>query len=130
MSIKERPYIIEEKLNYVFVGLRRVGKSYLMFQQIRKFLYAGHSKDEYLYFNFEDDRIASLAAEDLDRIKVCYEEMFDCKPIFFLDEIQIVDGWEKFTRRLADQGYRVYVTASNAKMLSSEKVLFYRQWFA
>ena len=56
--------------------------------------------------------------------------MFDCKPIFFLDEIQIVDGWEKFTRRLADQGYRVYVTASNAKMLSSEKVLFYRQWFA
>jgi predicted AAA+ superfamily ATPase len=63
-------------------------------------------------------------------IKVCHEEMFDCKPIFFLDEIQIVDGWEKFTRRLADQGYRVYVTASNAKMLSSEKVLFYRQWFA
>ena len=46
--------------------------------------------------------------------------MFDCKPIFFLDEIQIVDGWEKFARRLADQGYRVYVTGSNAKMLSSE----------
>ena len=130
ISFQERPYIIEEKLNYVFVGLRRVGKSYLMFQQIRNFLDAGHSKDEFLYFNFEDDRIASLASEDLDRIKVCYEEMFDCKPIFFLDEIQIVDGWEKFTRRLADQGYRVYVTASNAKMLSSEKVLFYRQWFA
>jgi predicted AAA+ superfamily ATPase len=42
------------------------------------------------------------------------------KPIFFLDEIQIVDGWEKFGRRLADQGYRVYITGSNAKMLSSE----------
>jgi hypothetical protein len=120
ISFQERPYIIEDKLNYVFVGLRRVGKSYLMFQQIRKLLDAGHSKDEFLYFNFEDDRIASLATEDLDRIKVCYEEMFDCKPIFFLDEIQIVDGWEKFARRLADQGYRVYVTGSNAKMLSSE----------
>lgn len=81
---------------------------------------AGHLKDEILYFNFEDDRIASLSIEDLDSIKVCYEEMFDCKPIFFLDEIQIVDGWEKFARRLADQGYRVYVTGSNAKMPGSE----------
>ena len=120
ISFQERPYIIEDKLNYVFVGLRRVGKSYLMFQQIRKLLNAGHSKDEILYFNFEDDRIASLATEDLDRIKICYEEMFECKPIFFLDEIQTVDHWEKFARRLADQGYRVYVTGSNAKMLSSE----------
>lgn len=106
--------------NYVFVGLRRVGKSYLMYQQIRHLLDAGHLKDEILYFNFEDDRIASLSIEDLDSIKVCYEEMFDCKPIFFLDEIQIVDGWEKFARRLADQGYRVYVTGSNAKMPGSE----------
>ena len=120
VSFQERPYIIEHNLNYVFVGLRRAGKSYLMFQQIRHLLDAGHSKEEILYFNFEDDRIASLATEDLDRIKVCYEEMFDCKPIFFLDEIQIVDCWEKFARRLADQGYRVYVTGSNAKMLSSE----------
>lgn len=120
VSFQERAYKIEDNLNYVFVGLRRVGKSYLMFQQIRHLLDAGHSKDEILYFNFEDDRIASLATEDLDRIKVCYEEMFDCKPIFFLDEIQIVDGWEKFARRLADQHYRVYVTGSNAKMLGSE----------
>jgi hypothetical protein len=120
ISFQKRPYIFEDKLNYVLVGLRRAGKSYLMFQQIRHLLDVGHSKDEILYFNFEDDRIASLATEDLDRIKVCYEEMFDCKPIFFLDEIQIVDRWEKFSRRLADQGYRVYVTGSNAKMLSSE----------
>jgi predicted AAA+ superfamily ATPase len=120
VSFQKRPYIMEDTLNYVFTGLRRVGKSYLMFQQIRYLLDAGHSKDEILYFNFEDDRIASLATEDLDLIKVCYEEMFDCKPIFFLDEIQIVDRWEKFARRLADQGYRVYVTGSNAKMVSSE----------
>ena len=46
--------------------------------------------------------------------------MFNCKPVFFLDEIQIVDHWEKFARRLSDQGYRVYITGSNAKMLSSE----------
>ncbi|MDP3912498.1 MAG: ATP-binding protein [Bacteroidota bacterium] len=120
VSFQERSYKMEDNLNYVFVGLRRVGKSYLMFQQIRHLLDTGHSKEEILYFNFEDDRIASLDTEDLDRIKICYEEMFDCKPIFFLDEIQTVDRWEKFVRRLADQGYRVYVTGSNAKMLSSE----------
>ena len=46
--------------------------------------------------------------------------MFDYKPFVFLDEIQIIDGWEKFARRLADQNYHVYITGSNAKMLSSE----------
>lgn len=46
--------------------------------------------------------------------------MYDTKPIFFLDEIQNVTGWERFARRLADTGYRVYITGSNAKMLSSE----------
>jgi len=120
VTFQLRPYAIEDQLNYVYVGLRRVGKSYLMFQQIRHLLDMGHSIDEILYFNFEDDRIASLSIEDLDKIKICYEELFDCKPIFFLDEIQIVDHWEKFARRIADQGYRVYITGSNAKMLSSE----------
>ena len=120
VSLQKRPYNLEDKLNYVFVGLRRVGKSYLMFQQIRHLLDTGHSPDEILYFNFEDDRITSFSIEDLDRLKVCYEEMYDSKPIFFLDEIQLIDQWEKFVRRLADQGYRVYVTGSNAKMLSSE----------
>ena len=46
--------------------------------------------------------------------------MYDCRPIFFLDEVQLVDRWEKFARRLADQKYQVYITGSNAKMLSSE----------
>jgi len=120
VTFMKRPYKMEDKLNYVLVGLRRVGKSYLMFQQIRHLLDTGHSNQEILYFNFDDDRISSLSTEDLDLIKVCYEEMFDNKPIFFLDEIQIVDHWEKFARRLADQGYRVYITRSNTKMLSSE----------
>ena len=48
--------------------------------------------------------------------------MYDHKPLFFLDEIQIVPNWEKFARRLADQNYRVCITGSNAKMLSSEIV--------
>ena len=46
--------------------------------------------------------------------------MYSHRPIFFLDEIQIVPHWEQFVRRLADQKYRVYVTGSNAKMLSKD----------
>lgn len=120
VTFQKRLYTFEDSLNYAFTGLRRAGKSYMMYQRIRQLLNAGHAKDEILYFNFEDDRISGLTASDLDLIKICYEEMFDSKPIFFLDEIQVVDHWEKFARRLADQGYRVYVTGSNARMLSSE----------
>lgn len=109
-----------DELNYVFVGLRHAGKSYLMFQRIAQLIEQGHKKEEILYFNFEDDRIDSLDVKDLDLIKTCYEEMYDSRPIFFLDEIQLVDRWEKFARRLADQKYQVYITGSNAKMLSSE----------
>lgn len=109
-----------DNLNYVFVGLRHAGKSYLMFQRIAQLIAQGHKKEEILYFNFEDDRIDSLEVTDLDFIKTCYEEMYDYRPIFFLDEIQLVDKWEKFARRLADQKYNVFITGSNAKMLSSE----------
>lgn len=106
--------------NYVLVGLRHAGKSYLMYQRIAELLSQGHQQDEVLYFNFEDDRIDSLDITDLELIKTCYEEMYDHKPLFFLDEVQLVDGWEKFARRLADRKYQVYITGSNAKMLSSE----------
>lgn len=120
VSLIEREIHLSAQLNYVFVGLRRAGKSYLMYQQIQRLLSEGHKVEEILYFNFEDDRLVNLTVEDLDLIKVCYEELYPYRPIFFLDEIQIVQHWEKFARRLADQKYRVYVTGSNAKMLSSE----------
>ena len=115
-----RDYQFDEHLNYVLVGLRRAGKSYLLYQQIHTLLQQGHDITEMLYFNFEDDRLDSLTTEDLNLIKTAYEEMFDCKPFVFLDEVQNVDGWERFARRLADQKYRVFITGSNAKMLSSQ----------
>ncbi|WP_298548512.1 ATP-binding protein [uncultured Parabacteroides sp.] len=120
ITLIERNIHLSDQLNYVFIGLRRAGKSYLMYQQIQHLLKEGHRIEEILYFNFEDDRLVNLTIEDLDLIKVCYEELYAHRPIFFLDEIQIVEHWEKFSRRLADQKYRVYITGSNAKMLSSE----------
>lgn len=120
ITFEMRQYELEPSANYVFVGLRRAGKSYLMYQHIHSLLAAGHSIEEILYFNFEDDRIDIFNVSELDLIKTCYEEMYGHRPIFFLDEIQNIKGWEKFARRLADTGYRVYITGSNAKMLSSE----------
>ena len=120
VSFVKRAVTLSDNFNYVFVGLRRVGKSYLMYQQIHHLIETGISPEEILFFNFEDERIAGMDTEHLDMIKRCYEEMYSHRPIFFLDEIQIVPHWEQFVRRLADQKYRVYVTGSNAKMLSKD----------
>lgn len=91
-----------------------------MYQRIQELLAAGHSEEEILYFNFEDDRLDGITLSDLDTLLQCYAELFEHKPFVFLDEIQIVEGWEKFARRLADNKYSVCVTGSNAKMLSKE----------
>lgn len=120
VQLIRRDALFEPHSNYVLVGLRRAGKSYLLYQHAQELLQQGHKAEEILYFNFEDDRLAGVELADLDTIKLAYEEMYSWQPIFMLDEIQIVDGWEKFARRLADHNYRVYITGSNAKMLSSE----------
>lgn len=120
VSIFRREYDFEDNLNYVLVGLRRAGKSYLLYQRMHQLMAEGHTVEEFLYFNFEDDRLIGMQVADLDNIITSYREMFDYEPFIFLDEIQIIDKWEKFARRLADQGMRVYITGSNAKMLSSE----------
>jgi predicted AAA+ superfamily ATPase len=93
VDLIKRNYELFDNQNYVLVGLRRAGKSYLLYQQIQNLLQEGHPIEEILYFNFEDDRIDNLSLTDLDLIKQTYEEMFDFKPLFFLDEIQIIDHW-------------------------------------
>lgn len=104
----------------VMVGLRRVGKSYMLYQIMSQLVEQGHSWNEFLYVNFEDERLDSFALDDFDSLKTSYEEMYDTRPIFFLDEVHVVSGWEKFVRRLADQKYMLYITGSNARMLSGD----------
>jgi len=120
LSFIRRDIEFEPHSCYVLVGLRRAGKSYLLYQRIHDLLAQGHAIEEFLYFNFEDDRLEDIRQSDLDTIKQAYEELYEHQPIFMLDEIQLVDGWEKFARRLADHKYVVYITGSNAKMLSKE----------
>jgi len=101
--------------------LRRAGKSYLMFQHIHALIKSGKATiQQILYINFEDERISSVKAEDLNILIESFHEMYDHKPLMYLDEIQNITGWEHFVRRLADSGYRVFVTGSNAKMLSRD----------
>lgn len=119
-EVVPRDFSFEDFGNYVFVGIRRVGKSYLLYQRIQQLLANGTGWDEILYINFEDERIGEMGREDLNLLLETHMEMYGKRPILFLDEIQNIEGWEKFARRLADAKYKVYITGSNAKMLSSE----------
>ena len=119
-KIVNRDFIFEEFGNYVFVGIRRAGKSFLLYQRIQQLLMQGVKWDEMLYINFEDERLGDMTAFDLNLLLEVHLEMYGKKPILFLDEIQNIAGWEKFARRLADTKHRVYITGSNAKMLSSD----------
>lgn len=120
IKLQSRNVCFEENANYVLVGIRRAGKSYMLYQHIQHLVANGHSIEEMLFINFEDERISDIRKEDLYLILEAYRELFAFQPIIFLDEIQNVDGWEHFARRLADEKYRAFITGSNAHMLSRE----------
>ena len=110
----------EDFANYVLIGVRRAGKSFMLYQQIQDNLKKGITWDSMLYINFEDERLIGMTAQELNLILEVHGMMSAQRPILFLDEIQNIEGWDKFARRLADNKYRVYITGSNAKMLSSD----------
>lgn len=106
------------------IGARRSGKTYLLYHLIGKLYQENVSKENILFINFEDERL-KLRSEDLDLILQAYLELFpdsDLKKVyFFFDEIQNIPGWEKFIRRVFDTKTKnIFITGSNAKLLSSE----------
>jgi uncharacterized protein len=119
IKLIKRNIELEKNGNYVFLGLRRAGKSYFLFQIIHDKLKL-QSIEQIVFINFEDERLLEINHHELQLIIEAYYELFDLEPIIFLDEIQNVLHWQKFVRRLADEGKRVYVTGSNAQMLSNE----------
>lgn len=125
-KIIERDYNFEKNMNYILVGLRRAGKSTLLYKIARDCVEAGAKWEQIVYVNFEDDRLLGFTKDDFnDIIETAYELTDEEEIYYFFDEIQIIDGWEHFARRMADQKKHVYITGSNAKMLSieMEKVL-------
>ena len=119
-EIINRPFQFDDKLNYVLVGLRRAGKSTMLFQVVQDLIAKGIDWDQIIYINFEDERLSEFTLDDFNEILLVKNLLTDKKGYFFFDEIQNIDGWEKFARRLADEKAYVRITGSNAKMLSHE----------
>jgi len=110
-----RDTIIEKNANYVFTGQRRAGKTFFLYQLIKQ-----HPEKDYLFINFEDERLIEFSVSDFDNLLQAHFQLYGGKPIVYFDEVQNIIGWEKFCRRIADQGYQLFITGSNAMMLSSE----------
>lgn len=101
-------------------GIRRCGKSSLLYL-IKNQL--SLSENNILYFNFDDERLAKFSVEDFNKILELHQELFniDLKDtVLFFDEVQNFSGWEKFLNRLYERKIKIFVTGSNANLLSSE----------
>lgn len=107
---------LKTSLVVVITGVRRCGKSSLMYLIKEKLAL---SEPDYCYVNFDDERLI-LDSGILDQIYLAHIEVFKKEPVFFFDEIQNVPNWEKFVNRLYEKGLKVFVTGSNANLLSSE----------
>ncbi|MFQ6129918.1 MAG: ATP-binding protein [Candidatus Hadarchaeaceae archaeon] len=106
------------------VGVRRCGKTYLLFNTMKQLL-RELEKDNIIYVNFEHERLRNLDADDLGELLVAQREIFEpdeAKPTYmFLDEIQNVRDWDKWVRRIHDERrFRIFVTGSSSKLLSRE----------
>ncbi|MDP3564347.1 MAG: ATP-binding protein [Methanoregula sp.] len=97
----------------ILAGIRRCGKSTLLKQIMQ-------TRKDYCYVNFEDERLLSFRAEDFSILDEVLIEMYGPSDTYFFDEIQNVDKFETFVRRLQDSGRKVILTGSNASLLSQE----------
>lgn len=120
MHIVPRNNEIDSRSNRVLVGLRRAGKTTMLYRLVLSLVERGIDWHQIIYINFEDERLDGFSADDFDDILAVKAELTDKEGWFFFDEIQNVPLWEKFCRRLADSKMHVFVTGSNARMLSRE----------
>lgn len=114
-------------------GVRRCGKSSRMKMVVNTLLDKGISKEKILWIGFDDERLYNLRADDLDDIISSYRELYpehDMKSVYmFFDEIQLIDGWEYFVMRIYKYyTQNIYISGSNATLLSSELKSVLRGW--
>ena len=109
----------------VVIGMRRAGKTWFCYQKINELIDSGIKKEEILYLNFEDDRLLGFKVDHfqgiLDVYFGKYPENRNARCYFFFDEIQRIDQWEMFIRRLIDtENIQIFITGSSSKLLGSE----------
>lgn len=111
---------------HAIIGMRRSGKTTFLWQCLADRMAAGVPREALLYLNFEDERLTGISAEHLQWILEDYFRLLpqwrDHRTVtFFLDEIQVVDGWEAFIRRVMDtERIGVFISGSSARLLSRE----------
>jgi predicted AAA+ superfamily ATPase len=115
---------VQGKANVV-MGMRRTGKTFFCYQKIQNLLTTGVELDRILYLNFEDERLLDFALADFQGILDVYYGRYPQNRgrlcYFFFDEIQRIDQWELFIRRVLDTlEVRIVLTGSSSKLLSSE----------
>ncbi|MEI6596825.1 MAG: ATP-binding protein [bacterium] len=110
-EIDFKKYLKTEQIT-VISGIRRSGKSTLLKQ------FSRHYKN-YYYLNFDDERLIDFSVADFQNLMVVFQKQYSSK-VIFLDEIQNVQKWERFVRRIFEEGYKIFITGSNAKLLGSE----------
>ena len=124
---------VQPELIITVPGVRRAGKSSLLMLAVNKLLTSGIKRERILWVNFDDERLDRMPTEELDEVLQAYREMYpdiELKDVYmFFDEIQNIDGWDLFVLRVfKSYCQHVYVTGSNAKLLSSEISTALRGW--
>ncbi len=107
----------------VVIGMRRTGKTFFCYQKMQELIATGIPITDMLYLNFEDDRLLGFTVHDFQTILDVYysNQYYSTKSYFFFDEIQVIDQWEIFIRRLLDtENVQIYLTGSSSKLLSTE----------
>lgn len=99
----------------IISGVRRCGKSTLMRQILKKYY-----EDEFYFVDFEDERFVRFTTEDFNSLYEVLIELYGLKHAFFFDEIQNIEDWELFVHRMHREKNKVFITGSNASLLSSE----------
>ena len=109
----------------VIYGPRRCGKTFYLYNQINSLIKKSIPKEKIVYVNFEDDRLFNLKVEDLNNLLEAYYELYPSNTSstlhFFLDEIQNIEKWESFVRRINDTTkIKLFITGSSSKLTSQE----------
>jgi len=119
--LKRERISFPEKLNKVVIlyGVRRSGKSYVLFNLFKKY------KDCALYMDFEDERLSGFEVKDFESLKDAFLELkphlLDRELVFLFDEIQNIEDWERFCRRIVERGnIKVFVSGSSSKIMPME----------
>ena len=102
----------------ILSGIRRSGKSTIQ-RMLQLELLNTNTPSDY-YFNFDDERLVKFQVSDFQTLLEVFIELFGDQSRFYFDEIQNIEGWERFIRRLYEQGKKIYITGSNARLLSKE----------